>query len=69
MGIPALRDYKSSKGMQVSISFVRLKGENTGTIYIAGRPSPVVFSEENSRSTIFRNRRSRTKDERNAVKA
>ncbi len=35
MGILALRDDKSSKvefkGMQISISFIQLKGESTGT--------------------------------------
>jgi hypothetical protein len=35
MGIPALRDYKSNKvefkGMQISISFIQLKGESAGT--------------------------------------
>jgi hypothetical protein len=35
MGILALRDDKSSKvefkGMQISISFVQMKGESTGT--------------------------------------
>jgi len=65
--------HKSSKvefkGMQISISFVRLKGESTGTTDTASRPSPVVFAKENGRSTTFRNRRSRTEREKNAVKA
>lgn len=73
MGIPALRDDKSStvefKGMQVSISFVQMKGESTGTTDRAARPRPVVFAKENGGSRTFGDSRSRTKDEKNAVKA